>query len=314
MGTKYIHNPNLYSSGISSNDACNSEAAWLYNGGGRYRIQGAEKWSYAKMNDSTIYVDASGTRQNLTKVCNSEYPKEACMESQIAYSWAQEFGIGESKRYAAYDGLYWYSEVATNSERALINARLYKLMTTTLHAYDSAGAEVDYDFEVILRIGIYNGMPLSGDIHSTFCGGLEQIGIYYGTPGWGIKCYSEWDQTRWVYDKTALQANAGTFLCEKTYPYLGEATNVSLNYTRKRMSYTPRMIVSGGNNFTYECFYVYQWAVWNTNVVNRRHRLAARFRTSAGSGSCSPRGSYNIAQEVGNTYSYIGGSAQWLIS
>jgi hypothetical protein len=80
------------------------------------------------------------------------------------------------------------------------------------------------------------------------------------------------------------------------------------------MSYTPRMIVSGGNNFTYECFYVYQWAVWNTNVVNRRHRLAARFRSSAGNGSCSPRGSFNIYQEVGYTYSDIGGSAQWLIS
>jgi hypothetical protein len=314
MGTKYIHNPNLYSSGISSNDTCNSEATWRANGGGRFRVAGAEAWSYSAMNTMlNIYTNTSGARTSVTVLANSEYPKEACMESQIAYSWAQEFGISEGTQFTAYDDLYWFKDVATGSERALINARLYKFMATTLHAYDSAGAATDYDFQVILRMGIYNGMTLCGDIYSYWGGGFEMIGTFYDKTNQPVKCYLEPNQLYWPYDKTVSVDNLGTFIAEKTFRYLGEVANASSNWARKRLSYSARKITDGGNVAQYECFYGYQSNFWNSSVVLQRTRTVARFRGDAYNNNCSPRNSYAY-YAVSYAYRHFGGSAQWKIS
>jgi hypothetical protein len=94
--TKYLHDPNKYSSGISSNDECNSEETFFFNGGCRYRVSETSTWSYCKFNETPeIAYDTKGNTMNLSYILNSYYPKEQCMESQIAYSWAKEFGIAE---------------------------------------------------------------------------------------------------------------------------------------------------------------------------------------------------------------------------
>ena len=45
-GTKYLHNANMFSSGISSNDTCSNEDTWKANGGIRYKLASDGTWKY----------------------------------------------------------------------------------------------------------------------------------------------------------------------------------------------------------------------------------------------------------------------------
>ena len=315
-GTKYLHNALMFGSGISSNDSCSNEENWLQNGGVKYKKHAETDWKYAKWGDQKdIYYDNSGKRTTFTVLLNMEHPKEACMESQMAVSFAVETGVSENTEFDFYGYKYRYVSVPGTDGTASMNVRLYKIMSQTFNAFDAEGNDVEWDVEVILRMSLYGGVNLSGDIFMYCGGGYEQVGTCQfatsGSKGNPIDLYLEPDQRKWHTEKTSSRDDLGTFDFERLYIKTGSCTNIGDGYSALRSSYSGWKQKAGGSISTGECYYTWDNNYWSTKL-NQRTRIAARFRGSAYSSYCSPRYLYAYLA-VSYTIRYYGGSAQALL-
>lgn len=315
-GTKYLHNPLMFGSGISSNDSCSNEENWLQNGGVKYKKHAETDWKYAKWGDQKdIYYDNSGKRTTFTVLINSEYPKEACMESQMAVSFAVETGVPENTEFEFYGYKYRYVSVPGTDGTASMNVRLYKFMSQTFTAYDAEGNEAEWDVEVILRMSLFGGVNLSGDIFMYCGGGYEQVGTCQfatsGSKGNPIDLYLEPDQRKWHTEKTSSRDDLGTFDFERLYIKTGSCTNVGDGYSALRSSYSGWKQKAGGSISTGECYYTWDNNHWSTKL-NQRMRIAARFRGYAYNSACSPR-ALNAYYAVTHGHRLTGGSAQALL-
>ena len=315
-GTKYLHNALMFGSGISSNDSCSNEENWLQNGGVRYKKHDETAWKYAKWNEQKdIYYDNSGKRTTFTVLLNMEHPKEACMESQMAVSFAVETGVSENTEFEFHGYKYRYVSVPGTDGTAGMNVRLYKLMSQTFTAYDAEGNETEWDVEVILRMSLYGGVNLSGDIFMYCGGGYEQVGTCQfttsGSKGNPIDLYLEPDQRKWHTEKTYSRDDLGTFDFERSYIKTGSCTNIGDGYSVLRSSYSGWKQKAGGSISSGECYYTWDNNYWSTKL-NQRTRIAARFRGYAHYSSCSPRTLYAY-HAVSTTSRSYGGSAQALL-
>lgn len=315
-GTKYLHNANMFGSGISSNDSCENEGNWLVNGGVRYKKTGTETWTYAKWSDQKdIYYNATGSRTNFTALLNSEYPKEASMESQMAFSFAMETGVPEDTEFEFYGYKYRYVSVPGTDGTASMNVRIYKVMSQTFTAFTSDGTEQSWDVEVNLRMSLYAGVTLAGDIFMYCGGGYEQVGTcLYPTrasTGNPVKFYLQPDQLQWHTEKEYSKTELGVFDFESNYLMIGEGTNLGDGYAIRRLPYAPWKIEKGGSISTGECLYAWDNNNWST-TLNQRMRLACRARGTANYGNCSPR-NLIANNAVANANRSTGGSAQALI-
>ena len=320
-GTKYLHKNTFFGSGISSNDTCNNESTWKQNGGVRYKLSSSGTWKYATWNtQGDIYYTADDhKRTSFSVMLNSEYPKEQCMESQMAVSYACEIGIQPGVEFEFYGGTYWYENVpnASGLSEGGMNVRVFKRMSTTFNAYDSAGAEQSWDVEVILRMSLVGGMNLSGDIFAYWGGGSENVGTYeidtntsnIGNP---VDLYIEPDQKKWHNETVVSKADKGVFDFESRYRKLGTYTNLGNSYVLKREPYSCWKTENGGSISTGECHYVYDHNYWGS-VLNSRYRIGLRFRGSATSGTCSAR-TVAATHAASTTARYYAGSAQALIA
>ncbi|MBU3809649.1 MAG: hypothetical protein H9802_14775 [Candidatus Phocaeicola faecipullorum] len=315
-GTKYLHNALMFGSGISSNDSCSNEENWLQNGGVRYKKHDETAWKYAKWYEQKdIYYDNSGKRTTFTVLLNMEHPKEACMESQMAVSFAVETGVSENTEFEFHGYKYRYVSVPGTDGTAGMNVRLYKLMSQTFTAYDAEGNETEWDVEVILRMSLYGGVNLSGDIFMYCGGGYEQVGTCQfttsGSKGNPIDLYLEPDQRKWHTEKTYSRDDLGTFDFERSYIKTGSCTNIGDGYSVLRSSYSGWKQKAGGGISTGECYYAWDNNYWSTKL-NQRTRIAARFRGYANYSYCSPRSlaATNVVTHANRNY---GGSAQALL-
>lgn len=320
-GTKYLHKNTVFGSGISSNDSCNSEATWKQNGGVRYKLSSSGTWKYANWNtQGDIYYTADDhKRTSFSVMLNSEYPKEQCMESQMVASFASETGIQPGVEFEFYGGTYWYENVpnASGLSEGGMNVRVFKRMSTTFNAYDSAGAEQSWDVEIILRMSLIGGMNLSGDIFAYWGGGSENVGTCtvdtntsrVGNP---VDIYIEPDQKKWHNETSVTKPDKGVFDFESQYKKLGTYPNLGNNYALKRAPYSFWKTEKGGSISTGECFYVYDDNYWSS-VLNTRARIGLRFRGYANYGYCSARNvyAYSVASYTARIYA---GSAQALIA
>lgn len=319
-GTKYLHKNTVFGSGISSNDSCNNEATWKQNGGVRYKLSSSGTWEYATWStQGDIYYAADQKRTNFTTLLNLEHPKEQCMESQMVASFASETGIQPGVEFEFYGGTYWYENVpnASGLSEGGMNVRVFKRMSTTFNAYDSAGAEQSWDVEIILRMSLVGGMNLSGDIFAYWGGGSENVGTYeidtntsnIGNP---VDLYIEPDQKKWHNETVVSKADKGVFDFESRYRKLGTYTNLGNSYVLKREPYSCWKTENGGSISTGECHYVYDNNYWGS-VLNSRYRIGLRFRGYAPIGYCSARYVYaSIAASA--TARFSAGSAQALIA
>ena len=315
-GTKYLHNANMFGSGISSNDSCANEGNWLVNGGVRFKKNGTETWTYAKWSEQKdIYYNATGSRTHFSTLLNSEHPKEACMESQMAFSFAMETGVPEDTEFEFYGYKYRYVSVPGTDGTASMNVRVYKVMSQTFTAYTSDGTEQSWDVEVNLRMSLYSGVNLAGDVFMYCGGGYEQVGtcLYPTSASTGnpVKFYLQLDQLQWHTEKTSSKTELGVFDFESQYPMIGEGTNLGDGYALRWLPYAPWKIEKGGSISTGECMYVWDNNNWST-TLNQRVRLACRSRGSAYYSFCSPRTFY-ASYAVTFASRFYGGSAQALI-
>ena len=322
-GTKYLHDKNLFGSGISSNDACNSENTWLGNGGVRCKEQGTAEWTYRGFGDRTPFgYNEKLEKNNFSWFVNYYRPKEQCMESQMAASWAAEFGIAENTEYEAYGGTYRYKNITGVKGLAdgVMNCKVYRKKIGTCKGYKDADTLATYDLELSLRMSLMHGMNVSGDVLAYWGGGCEMVGTNkvhsngsYNTEQLSknyIDFYLEPNQSKWVNESVDSKNNLGTFGFETVYGKIGVfgPPILSDGYCKKRLGYTPYNIANGGNDISWQCFYSWAYLRWSS-TLNQRVRIAVRLRGSAGDAKCSAR-YLNANNSAANTNVNNGGSAQ----
>lgn len=319
-GTKALHRDTLFASGISSNDGCSDEASWLEHGGVRFKLHAAGTWSYGKWSDQKdIYYNSTQGRASFSALLNQEYPKEQCMESQMAASFAVETGVAEGEEFSFYGGTYWYKNPTGVSGVAdgEMNVRVYKKMAQTFDAYDSAGAQQSWDVEVVLRMGLALGVNMSGDIFAYWGGGYEQVATVQHLQdeqrtGNKLEFYVEPDQTKWLRETAVTKNDLGTFSFEGSYRKVdGDFETLGDGYASKRQPYTGFRPEKGGSILTGECFYMWDNNYFS-NTLNQRVRLAVRRRGHALNAYCAPR-SLPSHHPASRTTRALAGSAQALI-
>lgn len=317
-GRKSLHTGSMFGSGISSNDGCSNESTWKGNGGIRYKLSTDETWKYASwyQNSGDIYYNASGGRTTFSSLVNTESPKEQCLESQMAASFAKETNVAEGVEFDFYGSTYWYKSVPNTNGLDGMNVKVFKTMSQTFDAYNASGELVSWDMEVVLRFSLYGGVSLCGDTYMYCGGGYEQVGTVVNDPnvnraGNKFKLYMEPDQTKWLKESTVTKNDLGVFDFESAYPLIGEYTSLGNSYTKTRAPYTGWKTEKGGSLLTGQCYYHYDDNYWGS-VLGARIRVAARFRGLAIIGICSPRLLYASAP-VSSARRYYAGSAQVLI-
>ena len=302
-GTKYLHNNNLFGSGISSNDACNSENTWLGNGGVRCKEQGTSEWTYRGFGDSTPFGhNEKLEKNNFSWFVNYYRPQEQCMESQMAASWAAEFGIAENTEYEAYGATYRYKNITgvKGLNDGVMNCKVYRKKIGTCKGYKDANTLATYDLELSLRMSLMHGMNVSGDVFAYWGGGCEMVGTNkvqtdgnYNTEQLTknyIDFYLEPTQSKWVNESGVSKNNLGTFGFESTYGKIGTfgPPILSDGYCKNRLGHIPYKIADGGNLSSWQCFYSWAFPYWSS-TLNQRVRIAVRLRGSASISRCSAR-------------------------
>ena len=318
FGTRYFHNPSLFGSGISSNDTCNNEATFLANGGFKYKVSTDTTWSYCGFGSNpTIYYNASSGITNASDLINQQYPKEQCLESQMAASFAKETGVSANTDFTFYGSTYQYRNVTgvLGLADGRMNVIVTKVMSQTISAFNVSGVATSFDIAVCLRMSLCDGINVSGDIFMYQGGGYEQVGTCISTvqphTGDTIDLYLQPDQKSWTNTTDVTKNNLGTFDFEKLYTKIGTVTNLGDNYAKTRQSLTPWKTVNGGGSSTGQCYYQWDNKYWSI-ILQQRVRISARFRGAADFGSCSPRSMYANGAVTGANR-FIGGSAQILI-
>lgn len=322
-GTKYLHNNNLFGSGISSNDACNSENTWLGNGGVRCKEQGTSEWTYRGFGDSTPFGhNEKLEKNNFSRFVNYYRPKEQCMESQMAASWAAEFGIAENTEYEAYGATYRYKNITgvKGLNDGVMNCKVYRKKIGTCKGYKDANTLATYDLELSLRMSLMHGMNVSGDVFAYWGGGCEMVGTNkvqtvgnYNTEQLTknyIDFYLEPNQSKWVNESAVSKNNLGTFGFEAVYGKIGTfgPPILSDGYCKNRLGHTPYKIADGGNMGSWQSFYSWAFPYWSS-TLNQRVRIAVRLRGVAHYSKCSAR-CLNAIYSAANTDVHYGGSAQ----
>ena len=321
--TKYLHDNNLFGSGISSNDACNSENTWLGNGGVRCKEKGTEEWTYRGFGDSTPFGhNEKLEKNNFSWFVNFYRPKEQCMESQMAASWAAEFGIAENTEYEAYGVTYRYKNITgvKGLNDGVMNCKVYSKKIGTCKGYKDANTLAIYDLELSLRMSLMHGMNTSGDVFAYWGGGCEMVGTNKVQTNGSynaeqllknyIDFYLEPNQSKWVNESGVSKSNLGTFGFESVYGKIGTfgPPILSDGYCKNRLGYIPYKIADGGNISSWQCFYSWAFPYWSS-TLNQRVRIAVRLRGHANYATCSAR-YLNAAYSAAYTYVSYGGSAQ----
>lgn len=321
-GTKYFFAPDLYGSGISSNDGVKA-SSFFKVGGVKYKKASDSAYTYNTWSASVQTPFGLSSSTSWSAYSNGEAPKEQCMEAQMAASMAVELGIepttasGSENYYYFYGNKYYYmaaGSMATPADGQL-NCRVYKAIDTT-HTANSS----DFEIHFLLRMSLYAGLTLSGDIYRYCGGGAELVAKAqhtrdddkYGNP---VAFWLQPSQKEWKRITSVQVAADATFGFEDSYLNLiaddGSTVTVSNNWRKNRTSYTPFAVDNSSGNKG-DCMYVCDENWYDTGGSGKRTRLALRFGVNAHNGNCAPRSlNCNYTASDGNRNN--GGRAQALV-
>ena len=319
--TRYLHQANLFGSGISSNDGTNATNFYT-SGGARLRVKGDEAWLYKTFGDrcAPYYYNPIKGATDMFSLLTQHRPKEAAMESQLAASMATELGIAPTESADAlntfkfYGDTYYYMNVPgfAGLQDGDMNVKVYKVQTADVEGFNEAGEATTFEFEFVFRMSLFNGANLSGDIWAYNYGGLEMVGTREtdAITGHHVDVYLQPDQKQWHHDSTARKNIGETWDFEKTYLKVGEYENLGGSYTLERMSNSPVRIKEASNISQGENYYMWGDCHWANK--GQRARMESLFRSGAGSANCSAR-NLRANNDVLNTSVDYGGSFQALI-
>lgn len=319
--TRYLHQANLFGSGISSNDGTNASNFYT-SGGARLRVKGDEAWLYKTFgaNCAPYYYNANMGATDMSNLLTQYRPKEAAMESQLAASMATELGIAPTESADAintfkfYGDTYYYMNVPgfAGLQDGDMNVKVYKVQTADVEGFNEAGEATTFEFEFVFRMSLFNGANLSGDIWGYNGGGLEMVGTRETDAiiGHHVDVYLQPDQKQWHHDSTARKSVGESWDFEKTYLKVGEYDTLGDSYTLERMSNSPVRIKKASNISQGENYHMWDNCYWASK--GQRGRMRSLFRSRSDYSNCSAR-SLNANIGVLYTYTASGGSFQALI-
>ena len=321
--TKYIADSEKYGSGISSNDGVNADNFFKV-GGVKFKKASDSAYSYATWGAAhKINVDGKSASPNWSNFASAYASKEQCMESQMAASMAAELGIKPSTSAADMHYFYMYGEkyyyMSVGSVTSLadgqMNARVYKPIDYTY----TDGTDGQVTCEFLLRMSLYSGAMLSGDVFVYNGGGAELVAKAVNTTGGSfgnpVGFWMEPDQRKWKKITSVTIGETEKFGFEDSYkniiPLDGNTVTVGNNWRRNRVPYTP-FTTTNSSMGRGDCLYIQNENWYNTNSANKKTRLALRFGLVALDGDCAPR-SLACNGAYGNTYRSNAGRAQALV-
>lgn len=296
--TRYLHQANLFGSGISSNDGTNATNFYT-SGGARLRVKGDEAWLYKTFgaNCAPYYYNANKGATDMSNLLTQYRPKEAAMESQLAASMATELGIAPTESADAlntfkfYGDTYYYMNVPgfAGLQDGDMNVKVYKVQTADVEGFNEAGEATTFEFEFVFRMSLFNGANLSGDIWAYNGGGLEMVGTREtdAMTGHPVDVYLQPDQKQWHHDSTARKNIGETWDFEKTYLKVGEYETLGDSYTLERMSNSPVRIKKASNMSQGENYYMWDNCYWANK--GQRGRMRSLFRSGSDRAYCSAR-------------------------
>lgn len=320
--TRYLHQANLFGSGISSNDGTNLRNFYT-SGGARFRAKGYDMaWAYKTFKDrcEPYLYDPRMAPIPMAKLLANYRPKEAAMESQLAASMATELGIAPTESADAlntfkfYGDTYYYMNVPgfAGLQDGDMNVRVYKVQTADVEGFLTSGEAATFEFELVFRMSLFNGANLCGDILAYNGGGLEMVVTKEkAATGNHVDVYLQPDQKQWHHDSTDKKKIGETWDFEKTYLKVGEYENLGHSYTLERMSNSPVRIKKASNMSQGENYYM--WDTFYGVNQGQRTRVQSVFRAgSSSNGYCSAR-TLDADYSVLNTDMNYCGSFQALI-
>ena len=318
--TRYLHQANLFGSGISSNDGT-QRTNFYTSGGARFRVKGSWEWKYkifGAICDPYYYNVNSLT--DMSDLLTRYRPKEAAMESQLAASMATELGIAPTESASAlntfkfYGDTYYYMNVPgfAGLQDGDMNVKVYKIQTADVEGFNNAGEATTFEMELVFRMSLFNGANLSGDIWAYNGGGLEMVGTRETNAMYGhhVDVYLQPDQKQWHHDSTDTKNIGETWDFEKTYLKVGEYETPGDSYTLERMSNSPVRIKKASNMSQGENYYMWDNCYWAKN--GQRARMKSLFRGWPRRLDCSARALTTYIGGI-HTYASAGGSLQALI-
>lgn len=318
--TRYLHQANLFGSGISSNDGTNATNFYT-SGGARLRVKGDEAWLYKTFGDiCTPYYYAYNGSTDMSDLLTRQYPKEAAMESQLAASMATELGIAPTESADAlntfkfYGDTYYYMNVPgfAGLQDGDMNVRVYKVQSADVDGFNANKQATTFEMEFVFRMSLFNGVNLSGDIWAYNGGGLEMVGTREtdAMTGHHVDVYLQPDQKQWHNDSIARKNIGETWDFEKTYLKVGEYETLGNSYTLERMSNSPVRIKKASNPSQGENYYMYDFRNWANK--GQRGRMMSGFRSTSPNAICSAR-ALTASGDVLFTSPAGGGTLQALI-
>lgn len=317
--TRYLHQANLFGSGISSNDGTNATNFYT-SGGVRFRVKGSADWFYKRFADicPPYYYNADHGQVGMSNLLTGERPNEAAMESQLAASMATELGIAPTESadnlntFKFYGDTYYYMNVPgfAGLQDGDMNVRVYKVQSADVEGFNEDRQATTFEMELVFRMSLFNGANLSGDICAYNGGGLEMVGTRETDAqiGHHVDVYLQPDQKKWHNDSIPRKNIGETWDFEKTYIKVGEYETMGSSYTLERMSNSPICIKKASNMSQGENYYMREefWA-----GKGQRARMSSLFRDRYGNTECSARNLF--IRNVLEKNVYIGGTLQALI-
>lgn len=293
--TYNLHAVNKFGGGISSNYAVNA-SSWGNVTGVRYKVDGAADWTYATMGATPSFrYNASNGSTNFNIWLNQEYSKERTGESQMALSFVAESLRTDSNVGSAiqpetdfqFDGETYYYKLVPDTEglsNGKMNARLYKKLSDTFSAWTSAGVACSVEMEVILEIGVIEGLVLWGDVFD-YCGGgfeaiITRVSATEGNNGNPKRFYLCTEQSKLVYENVAKKNAGESFLCETApgYEDMGEGVIDGEAYRTRRIPYSIAGTTKGGSLNTGLCQYGSNYDFSSGASINGKARQGFRGR------------------------------------
>jgi hypothetical protein len=234
FGTVYLHDPNKFGGGITSNytvDASN----FATTTGVAYKVNSGDALTYQKLSEQPSFcVDAVGTKKNWNELISNQYPRMECLEIQMALSYAAENNIQPDKDFSFNGYSYRYHNISGCKTllEGEMNAVLVKFTAIpNLQAFDAAGNPITInEIRIRLQTSAVYGMDLvSADVFQYAGAGIEKVATIQEDGRHLTKVFICLDQPNLTLNKT-VEKTSGDFDFESAYDQAGAYTMSNSGY------------------------------------------------------------------------------------
>lgn len=292
FGTVYLHDPNKFGGGISSNVSVTSENATKTTNVG-YRTNESDPWTYQRLSEQPPFcTDDKGTKRNWNAILSNEYPRMECLETQMALSYAVENNIQPDKDFSFNGYSYRYHNISGCKTllEGEMNAVLVKFTAIpNLQAFDTAGNPITInEIRISLQTSAVYGMDLvSADVFQYAGAGIEKVATIQEDGRHLTKVFICLDQTNLTLDKT-VEKTSGDFDFESAYDQAGAYTMSNSGYFTDLIRGTRVGTTKKGGLSDNTCYMDTGNGI-GVSPIGKKVRIGHRVRGHGSWGVCSAR-------------------------